>query len=189
MPIPKTREELVTGIERRYRALSKELDTGPTDLPDRLYMDDWTVKDVLATRRWWAERVVDWIEAGECGDAPVTPAPGYGWNQTPALNARIVSDARAEPYASVRSGLDAAKARVLATVDRLSDAALFTQAALPGPGSGPSPAGYPSPPKLSGTRHEKPSEELPRADPRGGAGETGPAGRSRRRYFKQSRKS
>ena len=43
MPIPKTRDDLVTGIERRYRALSETLDSGPDDLP-------WTGKWPIA--RW-----------------------------------------------------------------------------------------------------------------------------------------
>jgi len=125
VPIPQTRDELVEQIRTSFARLCAELeDTGP-ELGELHCVDDWSVKDLLAVRAWWAESVVDWIEAGRGGDRPVTPAKGYRWNETPRLNADIVEAAGDQSYASIRERLQRGYERVLATVDALDDRELL----------------------------------------------------------------
>ena len=38
------------------------------------------MKDLLAVRAWWTENVVIWVQAGQRGECPTTPARAYGWN-------------------------------------------------------------------------------------------------------------
>lgn len=125
MPIPKTREELVGQVERSYRKLRDELEGAPADLPERRCVDDWTVKDLLAVRTWWTERVVDWIEAGREGREVVLPAEGYGWSETPRLNEALVEEDRATPYPELRDRLQTGYERVCRTIDGLSDRELL----------------------------------------------------------------
>lgn len=125
MPIPATREELVERVETTFEKLRAELDQGSPGLEDRACIDDWSVKDLLAVRAWWTERVVEWIEAGRRGEMPVTPAPGHGWTETPRLNFDLVRAARQQSYATVRQRLQRGYERVLAIIDALDERELL----------------------------------------------------------------
>ena len=94
MPIPRTRAELTNQTRSTFEKLRGELEAAGSRAGSLPCIDDWTVKDLLAVRTWWTERVVDWIEAGKRGEVPVTPAEGYRWNETPRLNADIVGISR-----------------------------------------------------------------------------------------------
>lgn len=125
MPIPRTRSELTELVTTSFAKLRAELDDGGPSLERLPCVDDWSVKDLLAVRAWWTERVVDWIESGRHGETPTTPAAGYGWNETPRLNADLVREARSQSYRTIRTRLERGVARVLATIDALDDAELL----------------------------------------------------------------
>lgn len=74
MPIPTTRNELIDLVTSSFTRLREELDGAEPNLSNLRCIDEWSVKDLLAVRAWWTERVVDWIEAGQRGEKPVTPA-------------------------------------------------------------------------------------------------------------------
>lgn len=125
MPIPRTRNELIELITTSFDKLRTELDHGGPALKELTCVDTWSVKDLLAVRLWWTESVVEWIEAGRRGETPVTPATGYGWSDTPRLNADLVEAAHQTPYETIRSRLEAGVARALATIDSLDDTELL----------------------------------------------------------------
>lgn len=126
MPTPTTRLELTDLVESTYARLTAELDRAGPEVADLPCVEDWTVKDLLAVRAWWTERVVEWIEAGRRGETPPTPAPGYRWNETPRLNSDIVRAARDELYLDIRARLDRGVERVLATILALDDRELLS---------------------------------------------------------------
>jgi hypothetical protein len=68
---------------------------------------------------------VRWIEAGQRGESPTTPAPGYRWNETPRLNADIVRAAQKASYLIIRARLERGFERALATIDALGDSELL----------------------------------------------------------------
>jgi hypothetical protein len=125
MPIPTTRAELVDLVSTSYTKLEKELAAVGPDRAELLCVDTWTIKDLLAVRAWWTERIVDWIEAGQRRESLALPAPGYRWNETPRLNTAIVRECGAESYESLRKRLTRGVERVLATIDALDDRALL----------------------------------------------------------------
>ncbi len=125
MPIPKTRAELVGLIRPNFEKLWAELEGAGPEVGGLVCVDDWTVRDLLAVRVWWTERVVDWIEAGVRGEEPVTPAPGYRWNETPRLNADVIQAAQGESYDELCVRLNAGFERVMRTIDALNDAELL----------------------------------------------------------------
>ena len=125
VPIPTTRAEVTDLVESSFEKLRVEMDNGGAELAKLRCVDDWSVKDLLAVRAWWTDNVVNWIRAGQRGERPTTPAKGYGWNETPRLNADIVRRARHRSYRSIRAQLETGAARVLATIDRLDDAELL----------------------------------------------------------------
>lgn len=125
MPIPKTRSELTDLVSTSYTKLRKELEAAGPEITALPCVDEWSVKDLLAVRAWWTERVVDWIETGRRGELPTTPAPGYGWHETPRLNAAVVRASKNEGYRHIRDRLDRGVERVLATITSLDDAELL----------------------------------------------------------------
>ena len=125
MPIPKTRDELTDLTRTSFEKLRAELDAAGPRAGSVPCVDDWTIKDVLAVRTWWTVHVIDWVEAGRRGEAPVVPAAGYKWNETPRLNADVVEAARRESYRSVRDRLERGFERVMRTIDSLDDRELL----------------------------------------------------------------
>lgn len=125
MPIPKTRKELTDLVTTSFGKLRTELDDAGPSLAELTCVDNWSVKDLLAVRAWWTESVVDWIEAGRRGEIPTTPATGYGWKETPRLNADIVEATQKQSYRTIRTRLERGVTRVLATIDALDDTELL----------------------------------------------------------------
>ena len=125
MPIPTSRPELVDSINTSWTKLCHELDAAGPRFGSFPCVDDWSVKDLLAVRAWWTTSVVDWIEAGQQGKRPVTPAEGYRWSETPRLNGDIVRRSRRESYKSIRARLENGVERALAVIDSMSDEELL----------------------------------------------------------------
>lgn len=125
MPIPTTRDELVESIQTSLQKLHAELDSAGRTAGSLICVDDWTVKDLLAVRCWWSNSVCDWIEAGLRDEMPITPAEGFGWNETPRLNAKIVECASWKSYRVIREELQTAYRRVIALVETLNDRQLL----------------------------------------------------------------
>lgn len=121
MPIPRTRAELTRYVRSTFEKLRDELDAAGANAGSIHCIDDWSVKDLLAVRAWWTENVIDWIEAGQRGEHPVTPAEGYRWKETPKLNADVVKKSRRESYRSVRGRLENGFERTMTTIDSLDD--------------------------------------------------------------------
>ena len=126
--------ELVTSTGSKLLA---ELDEADPEVGRIRCVDDWTVKDLLAVRAWWTESVVNWIEAGRRGQSVVTPAPGYTWQETPRLNADVVSASRSEPFDKIRARLERDFKRVLSTIDALGDTELLQVGAFEWAGKWP----------------------------------------------------
>ena len=137
MPIPKTREELTDQLNSSYTKLRDELDAAGPGIADLHCVDGWTVKDTLAVRTWWTEHVIDWVEAGTRGEMPVTPAPGYRWNETPRLNNDVVAESTQESYAAIRVRLEKGYQRVVDTIESLDDTELLEVGVFPWAGSYP----------------------------------------------------
>ncbi len=137
MPIPKTRSELRESVVSSFGKLQVELDEAGPAAGSLSCIDDWCIKDLLAVRAWWTERVIDWVEAGQRGATPVTPAEGYAWSETPRLNADIVRRAQRESYRSIRLRLHRGYERVLRTIDGLDDRELLEAGVFPWAGKYP----------------------------------------------------
>ncbi|MBT8054155.1 MAG: ClbS/DfsB family four-helix bundle protein [Gammaproteobacteria bacterium] len=121
MPIPTTRAELTDYVRSTFEKLRADLDSAGPRLGNIHCIDDWSVKDLLAVRAWWTENVINWIETGQRGDYPVTPAQGYRWKETPRLNADVVKKSKRESYRSIRHRLENGFERVIATIESLDD--------------------------------------------------------------------
>ena len=122
-----SREELVSELDSAYSKLEALLDgVAEADAFDAVAVDAWTVHDVLAVRVWWAEAVAEWIDAGLRDEAPQTPAAGYKWTQTPALNQSVVDASIDIPAQELRDRLGAAVAMLRNYIETLDDDQLLS---------------------------------------------------------------
>jgi len=121
MPIPKTRAELLDGMQTAYDKLQDDLARVDARTSKLICVDDWRIVDLLVVRTRWAEMVVEWIEAGRRGEVPETPAPGYKWKETPRLNRDIIAAApKRRAWKATKEAFVASHDAVLEAVDGLS---------------------------------------------------------------------
>ena len=122
-----SREELASELDTAYSKLDALLESAAeADVFDVVAVDAWTVHDVLAVRVWWAEAVAEWIGAGLRDEAPQTPAAGYKWTQTPALNQSVVDASIDIPAQELRDRLGAAVAILRNYIETLDDDQLLS---------------------------------------------------------------
>jgi len=90
MSRPLNKTQLLAAIEKEYTALEKFL--APLTAEQMAHAPApgaWAVKDILAHLYEWQMMFFGWYEAGLRDEMPEVPAPGYKWNQLPALNQSI----------------------------------------------------------------------------------------------------
>jgi hypothetical protein len=90
MSRPLNKTQLLESIQKHYTALEKSL--APLTAEEMTYScapGAWAVKDILAHLVEWQQMFFKWYEGGSQGEMPEVPAPGYKWNQLPALNQAI----------------------------------------------------------------------------------------------------
>jgi len=87
---PLNKPQLLSAIEKEYGALEKYLaGLTPAEMAFSATTETWAVKDILAHLYEWQQMFFIWYESGLRGETPALPAPGYKWNQLPALNQNI----------------------------------------------------------------------------------------------------
>lgn len=90
MSRPLNKTQLLAALQKEYTALEKFLAPLTTEqLALTSAPGAWAVKDVLAHLYEWQQMFFKWYEGGQRGENPAVPAPGYKWNQLPALNQAI----------------------------------------------------------------------------------------------------
>lgn len=83
----KTKKELLESIRTTRELLEKKFSNlAPKQMVWPGSMDDWSVKDILAHLVDWEQRFIEWYKAGQKGETPETPAPGFSWRELPKLN-------------------------------------------------------------------------------------------------------
>lgn len=148
MSIPTNRAELVRQAEQRFDRLEAAIDeliaassdgheassapipetTGAavTDAATPARRDRDAV-DVLNHLHAWHVLLLGWLEADAAGRAPAYPAEGYGWRDLDRLNVDLRDRYRGDgDLATARERLRASHRSVLARIDALDDAAIFS---------------------------------------------------------------
>lgn len=127
MPRPTSKTELLAAIDHEHGALGATLETlTPEQMVDPGVVGEWSVKDVLAHLVEWQQMALGWYRTGLRGAVPDMPAPGYKWNQTPALNQMIYEKHRDAPLSEVMEAFSASHAEILSLIEELSNEELFT---------------------------------------------------------------
>lgn len=127
MPRPTSKTQLLEQTRQTYDVLQAELDKlSPEQMVEGGIVGEWSVKDVLAHLMAWQQMCLDWYRAGKRGETPVTPSEKYTWRQIPALNQEIYETHRERPLDDVIQEFNASHQRILAAIEDITDAELFT---------------------------------------------------------------
>lgn len=127
MPRPTSKTDLLQAIEKERSALEALLEslTSEQMIAPGL-MGEWAAKDIIAHLIEWEQMVLGWHAAGLRGETPELPAPGFKWNQTPALNQYIYEKHRDRPLDDVLAQFQTSHAEILGVIRGLSNDELFT---------------------------------------------------------------
>ncbi len=127
MPRPTSKTDLLTAIKKERGALDqllKDLTDDQLLSPD--IVGSWSVKDVLAHLTAWEQMCLEWYKAGLADEMPALPAPGFKWNQTPALNQHIYEEYRDVALKDVLAKYTASHEEMMDVIQNLSNEDLFT---------------------------------------------------------------
>jgi hypothetical protein len=132
MARPTSKQALLDAIDKELAALRAEIAPLTADemvTPD--VVGPWSAKDVFAHLVAWQQMCLGWYEAGLAGETPELPAPGYKWNQTPALNEMIYHQYRDMALDEVMASFEQSHAAVLDVISNLSNDELFGASPYP----------------------------------------------------------
>ncbi len=127
MPRPTSKNDLLAAIEKERTALEAYIETlSPEQMTIPGIVGAWSAKDVLAHLIEWEQMVLSWHAAGLQGETPELPAPGFKWNQTPALNQQIFEKHRDRSLAEILEQFQTSHEEILGIIQGLSNEELFT---------------------------------------------------------------
>ena len=127
MSRPLNKTQLLAAAQKEYSALEAILTTlTPQQLAFTTVPGTWAIKDVLAHLYEWQQMFFTWYETGLRGEMPALPAPGYKWNQLPALNQRIYETYCDLPSEQVLVLFRETHHKMMQFIEAISDADLTT---------------------------------------------------------------
>jgi len=126
MPRPTSKQALLAAIEKERGVLEAFLDTlTPEQMTEPGIVGEWSVKDVLAHLIEWEQMCLGWYQAGLRGEISPLPAPGFKWNQTPALNQQIYEKHRDQLLDEILKQFKASHGEILGVIQELSNEKMF----------------------------------------------------------------
>lgn len=123
--VAKSRDELLTVTAREFKKLLALVDKVDPELALVRDEDGVSIKDVIGHRAHWLELFFGWREDGLAGRELVYPAPGYKGNETKRYNADLRLAQHELGWDDVRTMLDDAHQRLVATLEACSGADLY----------------------------------------------------------------
>jgi hypothetical protein len=88
-------------------------------------LDDWSVKDILAHLIDWEQRFIEWYKAGQKGEIPETPAPGFTWRELPKLNQEWFERHKNETLEQVLERYEKSYQEILELVEGMTEKEIF----------------------------------------------------------------
>lgn len=131
MPIPATKNELLTAILASYAKLDAELAAVPAEQANDETMEGHvrgtriSPAQLIAYLLGWQRLVLKWYAARAEGREVDFPETGFKWNELGRLAQKFYRDHAALDWAQRRAALAAAHADIVALVERETDASLY----------------------------------------------------------------
>ena len=127
MPRPTNKTLLLEAIETEYAKLEKEINSLSAEQRQaESSATNWSPKDIIAHLHEWSNMVHGWYAAGLRDEVPPLPAPGFKWNQTPALNEQIYWQYRDLSWDAVMALFIASRDKIWDTIRSVSNTDMFT---------------------------------------------------------------
>lgn len=125
-----SKQELLDSIRQEHDTFEEVLGQIPGSRYGEpgVWGDGWTVVDLVAHLAEWQAMFLRWYGDGLVGKEPVMPAPGFKWNETPALNRSIWQKHRSRSFSSVWEEFSRGYGEIVGLVERLSEGALLDPA-------------------------------------------------------------
>ncbi|HSO73773.1 MAG TPA: ClbS/DfsB family four-helix bundle protein [Blastocatellia bacterium] len=122
------KQQLLAEIEQQRTALDQTIAVIPERLITKtgVTRGGWSVKDVLGHLVEWQQMNLDWYAAGQRGEKPAMPAPGFTLRELPRLNQMIYRKHHRRPLRAVLEDYHSSHARIIALIETLSDSDLVT---------------------------------------------------------------
>lgn len=120
------KEAFIAEIEKTAALFIQEFDGVPeTALDLRLEGVDRTPREIIAYQLGWMDLIRGWDDGEQRGEAVVTPAPGYKWNQMGALYEGFYDKWSAASLGQLRQAFDEAVSGLTGWLGSFSDGELF----------------------------------------------------------------
>ena len=138
MSRPKNKTELLTLSKLNFQKLTDLIDSFSEE-EKREYFPPGTlnrnIRDVLGHLHHWHLMFLKWYDVGMKGQKPEMPAKGYGWKDTPKLNALIQQKYREKSLTEVQVLIGQSFEKVFLIIERHSNEELCTKKRYKWPGS------------------------------------------------------
>ena len=136
MPRPTKKEQLLSEARKEFAALGQLIaPLTPEQMTQPGSLGPWSVKDTLAHLAEWLRMNLGWHQAGLRNEKPAMPAPGFKWNQLPALNKQIYLQYQDTPLDVVLADLQQLHQECMRFIESLSQEQLFTSGSFAWTGS------------------------------------------------------
>jgi len=122
-----SKRELLGSIRREHDTLEEVLAQVPRSRYGEagVWGDGWTVVDLVAHLAEWHAMFLRWYGDGLAGREPVMPAPGFKWNETPALNRSIWEKHRGRSFEAAWEEFSRSYVEIVELVEGLPEDALL----------------------------------------------------------------
>ncbi|HRL21839.1 MAG TPA: ClbS/DfsB family four-helix bundle protein [Alcaligenes sp.] len=131
MAVPQNKQELLDAIRSTYGKLAADLVGVPPDASRQPTLEGHrqgtqiSVADLLAYLIGWNKLVLKWCDGKATGAAVDFPETGFTWNDLGELAQKFYADHAGLAYGDLLQQLADVHARIVALVERESDASLY----------------------------------------------------------------
>ena len=123
MAVPKNKDELLKAIDSNCGKLITELRGVSPSVVDECTLEghakgtQMSVANLVAYLVGWNELVLKWLDRDESGEPVDFPEAGFKWNELGRLAQKFYHDYENVPYPQLIDRLEAAKHRVVASIE------------------------------------------------------------------------
>ncbi|MEN0047402.1 MAG: ClbS/DfsB family four-helix bundle protein [Bacteroidota bacterium] len=128
MPKPKSKEELLSISQEKYKVLLELVNSYPEEDVNKEFPEgtmNRNIRDVLAHLHQWHLMMLEWYNVGMRGEKPFMPAKGYTWKTLPDLNRKIWQDYQHTDLKKVKEKLDQSYQHVQQLIAQHTNEELF----------------------------------------------------------------
>ena len=129
--IPQNKDELLGAINSTFDKLLKDLRSVPLSTVDECCMEGhaqgtrMSIANLTAYLVGWNELVLKWLDRSVAGEAIDFPETGFKWNELGRLAQKFYRDYQDVPFLPLVQRLEAAKARIVTSIQARSNDDLY----------------------------------------------------------------